>query len=141
MVVVMTIRRLLVLLCCFVAPCVAAPSVALADSGSGSGSDGDREARVSTRCAGGATSQLRVRARDGSIRVEFELTRRPARESWRIVIVHERRIAWRGTVRTGDSGSLRVRRSLDDYEGVDRVTVRASGPRARTCDTSARLLG
>ena len=137
MVVVMALRRLVLLLCTTVAVWAGVPAPAPADGGG----DGDREARVSTRCAGGATSQLRVRSRDGSIRLEFELKRRRARESWRVVIVHERRVAWRGTVRTGDSGSLRVRRSLDDYEGVDRVTVRASGPRGLTCETSARLLG
>ena len=139
MVVVMAVRRFVLLCCAAVVVSAGVPAPALSDSGSGS--DGDREARVSARCAGGATTQLRVRSRDGSIRLEFELKRRRARESWRVVIVHEHRVAWRGTVRTGDSGAFRVRRSLDDYEGVDRVTVRASGPRGLTCETSARLLG
>jgi hypothetical protein len=137
MVVVMAVLRLVLLLCAAAVVAAGVPAPARADRGS----DGDREARVSTRCAGGATSQLRLRSHDGSIRLEFELKRRRARESWRVVIVHERRVSWRGTLRTGDSGSFRVRRSLDDYEGVDRVTVRAAGPRGLTCETSARLLG
>jgi hypothetical protein len=107
----------------------------------GSGGDRDRDARVTGRCGKGATSQLRLRSHDGSIRMEFEVKRRRPRERWRVVVVHERRVAWRGTARTGDSGSLRVRRSLDDYDGVDRVTIRASGPDGLECTAYARLLG
>ncbi len=111
-------------------------------SGSGSGSGGDdRDARVKGRCSKGASSELRLRARDGSIRVEFEVKRRRPRESWRVVFVHERRVAWRGTVRTTSSGSFRVRRSYGDYEGADNVTARATGPRGLTCQASATLRG
>ncbi len=56
------------------------------------------------------------------------------------MLVHERRVAWRANVRTSrSSGSFRVRRTLDDYAGSDRVTVRASGPRGLTCEATARL--
>lgn len=123
-------------------PCAVALLVAAAPAPAAPGDgDGDRDARVTGRCGKGATSQLRLRARDGSIRVEFEVKRRSSGERWRVVVVHERRIAWRGTARTGDSGSFRVRRSLADYDGVDRVSVRASGPRGITCSAYAKLLG
>ncbi len=102
---------------------------------------GRREARVSGTCAKGAASKLRLRSRDGTIRVEFELTRRRPRERWRLVLVHERRVAWRGTVRTSAGGSLRLRRSLDDYGGADGVRVRANGPRGLSCEASATLAG
>ena len=125
-------------LLCAVALFVAAPPPAAAP---GSGGGGDRDARVTGRCGKGATSQLRLRARDGSIRVEFEVKRRRPGERWRIVVVHERRVAWRGTARTGDSGSFRVRHSVDDYDGVDRVSVRATGPRGSTCSAYGKLLG
>jgi len=102
--------------------------------------DSRREARVEGTCAKGASSKLRLRSRDGEIRVEFDLKRNRSGERWRVVLVHERRVAWRGTVRTRSSGgSLRVRRTLRDYEGSDRVTVRASGPRGLTCEATARL--
>jgi hypothetical protein len=133
-------RRRSSLLLCFALTLVAAapaPAPAFADSGSGGGDD---EARVSKRCGSAATS-LRLRSHDGTIRVEFELERRRAGERWRVVIVHERSVAWRGTVRTASSGRLRVRRSVADLDGVDRVTVRASGPGATTCEVGARLLG
>ena len=137
MVVVMSRRPSCALLC--VVALLAGAGPARADRGSGD--DGDRDARTVGRCTGGATSRLRLRSHDGAIRLEFEVKRRRARERWRVVIVHERRVAWRHAVRTGGSGSFRVRRSLDDLEGVDRVTVRASGPRGASCEAGGRLLG
>ncbi len=104
------------------------------------GDDSRREARVTGTCAKGASSKLRLRSRDGRIGVEFDVTRSRRGELWRVVLVHERRVAWRGSVRTRRSGgSFRVRRSLPDYDGSDRVTVRASGPRGLTCEASALL--
>lgn len=106
--------------------------------------DGDRrEARVGGTCGGGgATSKLRLRSRDGVIGVEFEVQRRGRGEAWRVVLVHERKVEWRGSVRTsGSSGSFRVRRSLDDFDGPDQVTVRASGPRGIICQATATLAG
>jgi len=102
--------------------------------------DGRREASVTGSCSKGGTSQLRLRSRDGAISVEFELKRRRAGESWRLVLVHERRVASRARLRTkGSSGSLRMRRTLDDLAGPDAVKVRASGPRGMTCEASATL--
>lgn len=106
----------------------------------GDDDDGRREARVPATCSTGATGQLRLRSDDGEIRVEFELRRRRAGEAWRVVVVHERRVVWRRTLRTrGSSGSLRVRRTIADLDGPDQVTVRATGPRGRTCEAAATL--
>lgn len=100
--------------------------------------DGDRrEARVAATCGKGATAQLRLRSRDGEIRVELDVRRRRRGEAWRVVLVHERRLVWRATLRA--RGSLRVRRSLEDLDGPDRVTARASGPRGLTCEATATL--
>jgi hypothetical protein len=111
-----------------------AAAPAFADHGGGGG-----DSRVAGRCSKGTSSELRLSAHDHSIRVEFEVKRRRAGESWRVVFIHERRVAWRGTVRTSSGGSFRVRRSYDDYEGADNVTARASGPRGLTCSASATL--
>ena len=74
------------------------------------------------------------------IRLEFEVRRRRNREAWRIVLVHERRVEWRNTLRTrGSSGSFRVRRTLRDLDGPDRVTARAAGPRGMSCEAAATL--
>jgi hypothetical protein len=129
--------RLLTVALCALALLVAAAPV-LAKPGSGSGGGGD-DARAAGRCGGGGSWQLRLSSHDGDIRVEFEVTRRRAREAWRVVFVHERRVAWRGTVRTSRSGAFGVRRSYADYEGADTVTARATGPRGITCRASATL--
>jgi len=95
---------------------------------------------VEGTCAKGAESKLRLRSRDGRISVELEVRRDRRGERWRVVLAHERRVAWRGSVRTPRSGgSFRVRRSLPDFDGSDRVTVRASGPRGVSCEASATL--
>lgn len=101
-----------------------------------------REARVAGTCGRGATSKLRLRSRDGAISVEFEVRQHRAGDTWRVVLVHERRVEWRGTARThGSSGSFRVRRTLDDFDGPDQVTAQASGPHGITCQASATLPG
>lgn len=125
------------------APCLACALLVLAlpALAARARNDDPREARVTSRCGKGTSSELRLRSRDGSIRLEFEVRRRRPRERWRVVIVHERRIAWRGVARTGASGSFRVRRTLADYAGVDRVTVRASGANGLRCEAYARLRG
>jgi hypothetical protein len=132
------VTRSLTCVLCALALLVAAP-LALADDGGGDA--GNRDARVTGRCSAGASSELRLQSRDGSIRVDFEVKRRHKGESWRVVFVHERRVAWRGTVRTSSSGAFRVRRSYDDYEGADNITARATGPRGLTCRASATLQG
>ena len=115
------------------------PAPAAARDGGGGDDDGRREARVAGTCGKGASSKLRLRSRDGEISVEFEVKRRRGGERWRVVLVHERRVAWRGVRTTGSSGSFRVRRTLRDLGGSDRVKVRGSGPRGVTCEAAATL--
>jgi len=131
-----------VLRCC--AAVATAVALLLAGAAPATARDGDddrrREARVEGTCGKGASSKLRLRSRDGEIRVEFEVRRNRRGERWRVVLVHERRVAWRGSVRTSRSrGSFRVRRTLRDLRGSDRVKVRASGPRGVTCSAAATL--
>src|SRR5436190_6271403 len=81
-------RRLPALLLALWLLATAAPAIA---------KDGDSsEVRLSGTCGRGASSELRVRARDGSIRVDFAVRPR-TRGRWRAVIVHERRVEWRGS--------------------------------------------
>jgi hypothetical protein len=132
-------RRLpLSALCAFISALLLVTAPALAK-----GSNGDqREARVTGTCSKGATAMLQLRSREGNIQVEFELNRRGSDESWRVIVVHERRVAWRRDLRTRRStGSFRVRITLVDLGGPDQITVRASGPGGITCETSATLPG
>ena len=105
----------------------------------GGGGDDD-EVRTSGRCGGGASSELRLKADDGTIELRFEV-RGARRGSWRVVVVQERRVAWRGTVSASGSRSFRVERDLDDLPGADAIMVRASGPRGLTCNASGTLSG
>ena len=101
----------------------------------------DDDVRVRGSCGTGAESQLRLRAQDGAIRVEFRVDSERSRQRWRVALVHERRVVWRGRVRTHSDGSFRVRRSLPDFEGADEVSVRASGRGGNTCQAGATLTG
>ena len=101
----------------------------------------DDEVRVGGTCGKGATSELRLRAKDGAIQVRFEVDSRRAYKRWEVVLVHERRVVWRGRVRTRSGGSFRVRRSVPDFTGADQVSARASGPRGNTCAAAAVLTG
>ena len=99
----------------------------------------DDDVRVEGSCGAGAESRLRLRADDGSIRVEFRVDSRRSGERWRVALVHERRVVWRGRIRTRSGGSFRVRRSVPDYDGADEISVRASGPGGNTCQAGATL--
>ena len=59
--------------------------------------------------------------------------------SWHMVLVHERRVAWRGAVPSDRSGGLMVRRSVVDFAGADSVVVRASPDHGPTCAVEASL--
>jgi hypothetical protein len=109
-----------------------APALALADRGGG-----DNDVRVSGSCGKGATSQLRLRTKDGAIELEFEVDANRAGQRWSVVISHERRVVWRGPARTRSSGgSFRIRRTIADFAGADSISVRASGPAGNTCVAS-----
>lgn len=104
--------------------------------------DYDDDVRVRGTCGSGADSELRLRDRGDSIRVRFDVDGRRARERWRVVLVHERRVAWRGSARTNtSSASFRIRRSVPDFDGADQVTARASGPGGNTCEATGVLKG
>jgi hypothetical protein len=119
-----------------------ASALARGGSGGGGGGGGDRpEVRVAGSCGRGASSTLKLKARDGGIEAEFEVHGR-AGSLWRVAFVQERTTVWRGRVRTaGASRSFSVERGLSDYPGPDQVFVRAIGPRGVTCQATATLPG
>jgi hypothetical protein len=114
---------------------VAAP--ALAKDG-----DGRAEIRVAGSCTARATSKLKLKSRDGVLELEFEVDHNRSGTLWRVAIVHERRVAWRGAARTsGPSGSFAIERRIPDLRGPDTVTARAWGPNGITCRATATLPG
>jgi hypothetical protein len=126
-------HRTIALLVVAVALATAAPAL-------GSRADGDDEVRVTGSCSGTSKAELRVREDDGALRVELRIDTRRAGATWSVILLHERRTAYRGTRRTSTSSrSLRVRRMLPDWLGPDTIVARASGPRGETCRTTATI--
>lgn len=113
---------------------LALPVTAVADDGD----DDRREVRKAGACSGSSTATLRLRAEDGEIRVRFEIDTRGSTSTWKVVLLHERRLVFRGVLRPkGDSGDVELRRVLEDWFGSDALVIRATGPRAETCRASA----
>ena len=91
---------------------------------------------------GGLAAELRLRADDGAIEIEFRVHHARVGGLWRVTLVRERRVVRRGRARTGSGDdSFRVRRRVRDLPGADRVTARTVGPRGLTCAASAVLPG
>ncbi len=125
-----------------VLPMLASAS-ALAKGGPGGGGGGGNrpEVRVAGSCGRGATSSLRLKARDGAIEAEFEIEHARRSSAWSVVIVQERRIAWRGQARTSLHGGFSLEKRIADYPGSDQISARAVGPRGITCQATAVLPG
>jgi hypothetical protein len=126
-------RKTLAVVAVTVVVVLALPFGAAADDGD------DREVRVSRSCSRGSDAMLRARTDDGSIRVELRID--PSRPgAWRVIFLHERRIAYRGTLRPSSSGgTVRLRRSVPDLFGRDGLVIRASGPRGESCRVATEL--
>src|SRR3954451_4505813 len=118
---------------------VLAPASALAKHGGG-GDDGAQEVRVAGTCGKGATARLRLRSRDGEIRAQLEIDHTRSGKSWRVSLVQERRVVYRGHARTR-LGQFEIEKRLSDLPGADHVTARAVGPRGLTCVAAATLPG
>ena len=102
--------------------------------------DGRDEVRVAGICGKGAAAKLRLKRADEGIELRFEVDYSRAGVAWRVVVVHERRVAWKGVAKTTrSSGSFEVRRTLSNFPGSDTVTVRAWGPGGLVCRAEATL--
>lgn len=109
------------------------PTVAAAD-------DGEREVRRAGTCTGSSRATIRLEVDDGSIDVEFEVRTASATKAWRVVLLHERRVAFQGLLRPRGGGrSIRLRRTVPDWFGRDTLVVRATGPGIETCRVSATV--
>jgi hypothetical protein len=109
------------------------PTVAAAD-------DGDREVRKAGTCTASSRATIRLEADDGKIEVEFEIRTRSRTRAWRVVLLHERRVAFQGLLRPRGGGrSIRLRRTLPDWFGRDEIVVRATAPRLEACRVTATI--
>lgn len=120
------------LLLAAVVACAAMPSVASADDG--------RDVRRTGTCTAASKMSVRLRADGKQIRVELELEGRHRGAAWNVILLRERRIAFRGVIHAREgSREVRLRRTLDDWFGRDSIVIRASGPLAETCRVSAAI--
>jgi hypothetical protein len=90
-------------------------------------------------CSRSTEIQLRLRSDDDVIRVEIEIEADRRGAKWAVILLHERRIAFRGSPRTDSDGSIELRRSVPDWLGTDSFVVRANGPGSESCRVSAEL--
>jgi hypothetical protein len=84
-------------------------------------------------CGGGARPALSVWAEQRGLGAAFTLEHARPDTDWRLTVVHEGHIAWRGGAHTDAAGALKVVRRFGDYPGVDHVSVRAIAPDGATC--------
>ena len=107
------------------------PSVATADDG---------EVRKTGSCTASSKLSVRLRADGKTIRVELEIEARQRGAAWNVILLRERRIAFRGVIRAREgSREVRLRRTLEDWFGRDSIVIRATGPRAETCRVSVAV--
>jgi hypothetical protein len=108
--------------------------------------DDDDDVSKAGVCTKSSSSRLDLR-RDSSgpgsgnrIDVTFTVRARRSGVTWRVVLLHDRRIVFRGTRRTRPPrASFVVRQMLEDWYGSEAVTARATSPRGEVCRASARL--
>jgi hypothetical protein len=101
--------------------------------------DGPDDVRRTGVCSRSSEVRLRLRSADDVIRVELEVETRQRGSTWAVILLHERRIAFRGKLRTDGDGSIELRRAVPDWFGADSFVVRATGPRSESCRVSAEL--
>jgi len=116
--------------------------------------DGDTVSRT-VKCTKSSSARLDLRREDGggghsggealresdhTIAVTFTVRSRRSGVRWRVVLLHERRIVYRGRLRTRPpKGTFVLQRSLPDWYGSEEVAARAASPRGEVCAISARL--
>jgi hypothetical protein len=124
-------RNTLLLVAMAACAALSLPSVATADDG---------EVRKAGSCTASSKMSVRLRADGEEIRVELEIESRQRGAAWNVILLRERRIAFRGVIRARvGSREARLRRTLDDWFGRDLIVIRASSPRAETCRVSAAI--
>jgi hypothetical protein len=68
----------------------------------------------------------------GRISAHFTIDHAEPGPEWKLVVVHEGHVTWRGHGRPGLFW-------MDDYSGADHVTIRATGPEGRICTAEETL--
>ena len=98
------------------------------------------DVRVVAACSKGVAAELRLKSEEREIELRFKLRQTRGSSVWRVALVQERRVVWKGTLQTRrQSRSFELRRALQDLPGDDTVTASAWGPRGLGCRAIATL--
>jgi hypothetical protein len=121
------------------AAAIAAIAITPAAASARHGGD-DRGVRATGSCGAGATSKLKLKKDDGAIEVEFEVDQNRVGKRWRVTLVRDGKVVFRGHRTThAPSGSFSLERRIRNLAGADRVTARGAGPGGLTCTATATL--
>jgi hypothetical protein len=115
-------------------------AVALTPAAASARHGGDNGVRVAGSCGNSATSKLKLKNDDGGIEVEFEVDQNRVGKRWRVTLVRDGRVVYRGSRTTAaPSGSFSLNRRIRNLAGADRITARGVGPGGLTCTAAATL--
>jgi hypothetical protein len=115
-------------------------AVALTPAAASARHGGDNAVRVAGSCGSGATSKLKLKNDDSGIEVEFEVDQNRVGKRWRVTLVRDGRVVYRGSrTTTAPSGSFSLNRRIRNLAGADRITARGVGPGGLTCTAAATL--
>lgn len=116
-----------------VAAAVLMLAVALAPAGLAK--DGD--VLVRGTCTSSSMSKLKLSREDGRVEVEFEVDQNRTGVTWRIVLMRNGTLVFRGARTTRPpSGSFSVRRVVGDTPAADHFRARATSPSGEACTAS-----
>lgn len=77
-------------------------------------------------CSARSDWKLKLGMEDGRIEVQFEVDENVSGDAWRVRMVHDGDVFFRGTRTTGGaSGSFEIRRLVNDGTGTDTIVGRA----------------
>lgn len=124
-------QRMLLLAAVAACAALSLPAVATADD--------DRDVRKAGTCTASSRINIRLRADGDEIRIDLEIRTQQRNGAWSVILLRERRTVFKGVVRSPDSRTVKLRRTIDDWYGRDSIVVRASGPRLETCRVSATV--
>lgn len=104
---------------------------------SGSGSSGGGDGDSGSSGDGGGDDE----PEEGElIQVELRINVPKPVKSWRVVMLHERRLIVQGRGRSGNGGhSYRIRRTVPNWPGTETVVARLTAPNGRTCRIAATI--
>jgi len=113
----------------------------LASSALASSDKGGRGIVKRGKCTASSTSKIKAKLDDGRVETEFEVDQNRVGKRWRVTIVRNGSVVFRGIRRTvAPSGSFEVRRLLAQSAGTTRIVASARSLQSgETCRASVAL--